>query len=524
MKTSTCLVLAAALVAPAAAGPATWGLCHSACNAGWVTCCAAAGAVAGEFLGATIAGKATPPPCLTMTDCTHAYRLELGECTLGTALMRHRHLYARPRRSRGPRRLFGRPGRVYGRLHPPPCHPHALGAHCRVPAQPRSKLPPARRSPRATPSPKFQFLFRPRESQRSSTFNTLTTGVPCFRQLSIAKSYATEAPKLQYVCDRPVGAAASRSLGARLPVRLTAWLARHEFLRVGGACRGECTKVPVPRHGGVLGEGGATRKRGVRGPVSVSARGGACRMRAGLRTAQLVGAGGWPGVLPGWGRPGGAGLAGPPCVHVPAPEPGPHSPAARSCPVPCACGAKALSSCSSAPSSSAAPFSHFFLLILRLGARPPARPPARCRGIHGAAWPSGLGTIRRALSCPWAKPGLRRWRHGNPNYGSLGRPMSPESARNSYQPSKLRVRFMYAQSRGPEMPRSCLRLGFWLSGVQGRVRGLGEALRRRGSDAQCPEARGNTNSNSRRRHRLRRPERWWPARCLRCNPSLRTVQ
>ncbi|CAE6407853.1 unnamed protein product [Rhizoctonia solani] len=31
------------------AGPVAMGLCYSACNAGYVTCCASAGAVAGTF-------------------------------------------------------------------------------------------------------------------------------------------------------------------------------------------------------------------------------------------------------------------------------------------------------------------------------------------------------------------------------------------------------------------------------------------------------------------------------------------
>ncbi|KAG9082513.1 hypothetical protein FS749_006798 [Ceratobasidium sp. UAMH 11750] len=48
--TSLVAVVAIALSAERVqAGPVAMGLCYSACNAGYVTCCAAAGAVAGTF-------------------------------------------------------------------------------------------------------------------------------------------------------------------------------------------------------------------------------------------------------------------------------------------------------------------------------------------------------------------------------------------------------------------------------------------------------------------------------------------
>ncbi|CUA77418.1 hypothetical protein RSOLAG22IIIB_02431 [Rhizoctonia solani] len=53
MKFSFTSVVAFAAVALNAgqvqAGPIAMGLCYSACNAGYVTCCASAGAIAGTF-------------------------------------------------------------------------------------------------------------------------------------------------------------------------------------------------------------------------------------------------------------------------------------------------------------------------------------------------------------------------------------------------------------------------------------------------------------------------------------------
>ena len=50
MKLIHLVILASAtgLVGFVAAGPLTWAGCQTACNAGYVVCCAAAGAVAGE--------------------------------------------------------------------------------------------------------------------------------------------------------------------------------------------------------------------------------------------------------------------------------------------------------------------------------------------------------------------------------------------------------------------------------------------------------------------------------------------
>ncbi|CAE6494378.1 unnamed protein product [Rhizoctonia solani] len=53
MKLSITSAIALAIVAlnagQAQAGPIAMGLCYSACNAGYVTCCASAGSVAGTF-------------------------------------------------------------------------------------------------------------------------------------------------------------------------------------------------------------------------------------------------------------------------------------------------------------------------------------------------------------------------------------------------------------------------------------------------------------------------------------------
>ncbi|KAG9125829.1 hypothetical protein FRC07_006057 [Ceratobasidium sp. 392] len=48
--TSIVAIMTIALSAERAqAGPVAMGLCYSACNAGYVTCCATAGAIAGTF-------------------------------------------------------------------------------------------------------------------------------------------------------------------------------------------------------------------------------------------------------------------------------------------------------------------------------------------------------------------------------------------------------------------------------------------------------------------------------------------
>jgi len=46
------------------AGPVAWGLCQSACNAGYCVCCTAAGAIAGMFNSDPPSSvSSTSPPC-----------------------------------------------------------------------------------------------------------------------------------------------------------------------------------------------------------------------------------------------------------------------------------------------------------------------------------------------------------------------------------------------------------------------------------------------------------------------------
>lgn len=86
--------LALFLLPTALAGPLAYAACQTACNAGWVVCVAAAGAVAGGSL----------------TCCAD-----------------DRYRYCRCRRSRRRCDLLSRPGHVHGGVCASPCRSYALG-------------------------------------------------------------------------------------------------------------------------------------------------------------------------------------------------------------------------------------------------------------------------------------------------------------------------------------------------------------------------------------------------------------
>jgi hypothetical protein len=55
MRSTNIIILAFAVISSSAfAGPVAWGICQSACNAGYVVCCAGAGGLAGQSLSLSV--------------------------------------------------------------------------------------------------------------------------------------------------------------------------------------------------------------------------------------------------------------------------------------------------------------------------------------------------------------------------------------------------------------------------------------------------------------------------------------